>query len=274
MAGPKITAGNTEIISITDVVMEFPWPAFFPNVPMNELEKYRDLYPDSWGDFGFKTDAGCYAVRSEGKTILVDTGLGPGPHQFLRGATGDLLNDMKSKGVEPDDVDVVLHTHLHPDHVGWNMSGDAPTFPNARYYAPQADWDFFSATLAANPQMEQVIPLNDMGRLELYDGEITITSEVTTLPTPGHTPGHCSVLVNSGGEKVLIAGDLAHHPAQVDRPEWSVAADMDPDRASATRKKMLDGLVKEGHVGAFCHFPGDGFGHIVESGDKRVFQAL
>ena len=181
---------------------------------------------------------------------------------------------MKAKGVTPEDVDVVLHTHLHPDHVGWNMSGDAPTFPNARYYVPQADWDFFSGALAANPQMEKVIPLKELGRLELYDGEITITSEVTTLPTPGHTMGHCSVLVNSGGEKVLIAGDLAHHPAQVDRPEWSAAADMDPNGASATRKKILDQLVEEGHVAAFCHFPGEGFGRIVESNGKRVFQAL
>ena len=274
MAGPKITVGNAEITSLTDVEMQFPWATFFPNVPMHEMEKYRELYPESWGDIGFKTDAGCYAVRSEGKTILVDTGLGPGPHEFLRGATGNLIDDMKSKGVAPDDVDVVLHTHLHPDHVGWNMSGDAPTFPNARYYAPQADWDFFNSALAANPQMEQVVPLNEMGRLELYDGEITITSEVTTLATPGHTPGHCSVLVNSGGEKALIAGDLTHHPAQVDRPEWSPAFDLDAVLASATRKKMMDGLVEEGHIAAFCHFPGEGFGRIVESNGKRVFQAL
>ena len=274
MAGPRITAGNTEIISLTDLEMQFPWPAFFPNVPMDEPEKYRELYPESWGEFGFKTDAGCYAIRSEGETIVVDTGLGPGPHEFLRGATGDLLNDMKSKGVPPDDVDIVVHTHLHQDHVGWNMSGDAPTFPNARYYAPQADWDFFNAALAANPQMEQVIPLNDMGRLELYDGEITITSEVTTMATPGHTPGHCSVLVNSDGVKVLIAGDLAHHPAQADRPEWSASFDMDGAEASATRKTMLDRLLEEGNVAAFCHFPGDGFGRIVESNGKRVFRAL
>ena len=154
------------------------------------------------------------------------------------------------------------------------MSGDAPTFPNARYYAPQADWDFFSGALAANPQMKQVMPLKDLGRLELYDGEITITSEVTTLPTPGHTLGHCSVLVNSGGEKLLITGDVAHHPAQADRPEWSPAFDMDGAMSAATRKKIIDQLVEEGHVAAFCHFPGDGFGHIIEANGKRVFQAL
>lgn len=274
MARPKINIGSTEIISITDLEMQFPWQVFFPSVPMNELEEYRDLYPESWGDFGFKTDAGCYAIRSEGETILVDTGLGPGPHDFLRNATGDMLNDMKSKGVPPDDVDIVVHTHLHPDHVGWNLSAGAPTFPNARYYAPQADWDYFNAALEANPQMQQVIPLNEMGRLELYDGEITITSEVTTLPTPGHTPGHCSVLVNSDGEKLLITGDLAHHPAQADRPEWSSGFDLDGSGAAATRKKMLDRLVEEGHLAAFCHFPGEGFGHIVESSGKRVFRAL
>ena len=173
MASPKITVGNAEIISLTDVEMQFPWATFFPNVPMHEMEKYRELYQESWGDIGFKTDAGCYAMRSEGKTILIDTGLGPGPHEFLRGATGNLIDDMKSKGVAPVDVDVVLHTHLHPD-----------------------------------------------------------------------------------------------------RPEWSPAFDLDGALASATRKKMMDGLVEEGHIAAFCHFPGEGFGRIVESNGKRVFQAL
>ena len=78
MAGPKITVGNAEITSLTDVEMQFPWATFFPNVPMHEMEKYRELYPESWGDIGFKTDAGCYAVRSEGKTILCRYGPGAG----------------------------------------------------------------------------------------------------------------------------------------------------------------------------------------------------
>jgi glyoxylase-like metal-dependent hydrolase (beta-lactamase superfamily II) len=270
----KISVGNAEILSFTDLKMEFPWQVFFPNIASAELEPYRELYPECWGELGFCTDAGCYAVRSGGKTVLVDTGLGPGPHAWLRGAKGNLVEDMRAKGLAPEDVGIVVHTHLHTDHVGWNLTGGAPTFPNARYYAPKADWDYFSTMLAANPQMaEQVIPLKELGRLEIYEGEVTLAPEVTTLPTPGHTPGHSSVLVSSNGARALITGDLAHHPAQVDHTEWSPAFDVDPAQSAATRKAMVEKLAAEGMIAAFCHFPGEGFGRIAESGGKRIFQA-
>jgi glyoxylase-like metal-dependent hydrolase (beta-lactamase superfamily II) len=97
---------------------------------------------------------------------------------------------MESKGVSPDEVDIVVFTHLHGDHVGWNLTADGkPTFPRARYLAPQADWDLFRQNPQSNPQMQVVVPLEQMGLLELVSGERTITSEVSTYPTPGHTPG-------------------------------------------------------------------------------------
>lgn len=275
MSGYKVKVGDAEVISFTDVKMQFPWQVFFPNVAAAELEPYRELYPECWGEVGFATDAGCYAVRSAGKTIVVDTGLGPGPHPWLRNASGELLNDMKTKGLEPGDVDIVIHTHLHTDHVGWNVTDGKPTFANARYYGPKKDWDFFNQMIAANPQIPaQVAPLHDAGKFELYDGEFTLTPEVTTMETPGHTPGHCSVLVNSGGEKLMITGDVAHHPAQVDRTEWSPAFDVDGALSAATRKKVVDQLVADGSIAAFCHFPGEGFGHIREAKGKRIFQTL
>ena len=269
----RVTIGDCEVISLHDLDMEFPWQVFFPNVPMNELEAYKDLYPECWGSRGFRTDAGCFIVNSQGKTVLVDTGLGPGPHDWLGGTEGKLLDNMRSLGVPPDSVDVVLHTHLHADHVGWNVSDGKPNFPNATYYGPQKDYEFFSENAAANPQMSQVTPLKDLQRLETYDGEITVTTEVTTVPTPGHTPGHHSIIVNSGGEKLLIAGDLCHHPAQVDRPEWSPGFDIDTQMSAETRRKMVEKLEAEGHLAAFCHFPGDGFGRIARDGNRRVFQA-
>lgn len=275
MSAYKMRAGNAEILAFTDINMEFPWNVFFPSIPSAELEQYREMYPDCWGQIGFMTDAGCYAVRSSGKTIVIDTGLGPGPHPWLRNAKGNLINDMKEKDLDPADVDVVLHTHLHTDHVGWNMTDGNPTFPNATYYGPQKDWDYFSQMLAANPQIAaQIAPLKDLGKLELYDGEFAVTPEVTTVPTPGHTPGHCSVLVNSGGDKIFIVGDVAHHPAQVDRTDWSPAFDVDAATSSQTRKKVVDQLVAERTIAAFCHFPGEGFGRIHEANGKRIFQGL
>ncbi|MDO8616264.1 MAG: MBL fold metallo-hydrolase [Dehalococcoidia bacterium] len=275
MAPAKVSVGNAEIISLVDTPMEFPWNLFFPNNSPADFEPYRGRYPEAFGPAGFHTNAVCYAIRSQGKTILCDTGIGPGPIAFLGGIRGRLLEDMRAKGVQPDDVDIVVHTHLHGDHVGWNLSADgAPNFPRAKYYAPQADWDFFRKALDANPQMAQVIPLHDQGRLELFSGELTLTPEVTTLPTPGHTPGHCSLLVSSGGEGALVTGDLAHHPAQVDRTEWSSGFDTDPAAAGRTRAKVCDRLEAEGLLAAFCHFPEPGFGRLVRLEGRRVFRAL
>jgi glyoxylase-like metal-dependent hydrolase (beta-lactamase superfamily II) len=193
---------------------------------------------------------------------------------MLGGLKGRLVDDMRDKGVPPEDVDIVVHTHLHIDHVGWNITDGQPTFLNARYFAPKADYDFFAADLQGNPQMQQVIPLLEQGRLETYEGEVSLTDDLTTMPTPGHTPGHSSILLKSGGESLLITGDVAHHGAQVDRTDWSPAFDTDPAKSAETRTRVMERLEAEGHAAAFCHFPGAGFGKIVRSGNRRVFQAL
>ena len=186
-----------------------------------------------------------------------------------------MLDDMREKGVDPASIDVVVMTHLHSDHVGWNLDATAnkPTFPNARYFVPQADWDFFSADLESNTQMKQVTPLKDLGCLELINGEVAITPEITTYPTPGHTPGHQSLLVSSGAEKALVTGDVAHHPAQVDRADWSPVFDTDTSVSAATRAKVMEMLEADGLTAAFCHFPAP-FGRIMRLDGKRVFQAL
>lgn len=271
----SIKVGNAEIISLHDLDLNFPSAMVFPSIAAADFEAYRDIYPDCYGPIGLAADCGGYAIRSGGKTIVVDTGWGPGPIAMLGGLTGNFVPDMKAKGVDPESVDIVVHTHLHIDHVGWNIGADGkPNFPNARYYGPEADFEEFSKDLAMNPHMQQVVPLKEMDRLELYRGEITLTPEVTTMPTPGHTPGHHSVLVNSGGEKILITGDIAHHPAQVDRCDWSPSFDFDPATASATRTKVLGQLESEGTLAAFCHFPGTGFGRIKTENGRRIFVAL
>ena len=276
MAGPRVTAGNVEIVALLDTPMEFDWAMFFPNNPRSDFDPYAEMYPESYAASGkFATNAQCYALRSQGKTVLVDTGLGPGPIAFLGGIRGNLVGDMKAKGVSPDSVDVVVFTHLHGDHVGWSLTADgAPTFPNARYYVPQGDWDFFSQALSANPQMGQVLPLKDLGVLELFTGEIALTPEVTTYPTPGHTPGHTSLMVSSSGERALIAGDLAHHPAQVEHTDWCSGFDGDPATAIESRSKAFDLLEADGLLAAMCHFPQPGFGKLVRLEGKRVFQTL
>lgn len=274
MGTTRITVGNVEIISLLDTPFELPWQIFFPERSQSDFEPYRALYPDSYGEGRFRTQAGCYAIRSQGQTILCDTGIGPGPIQFLGGIQGSLLDDMRRNGVPPEDVDTVFFTHLHGDHVGWNLSANgALNFPKARHLVPQADWDYFGKMLETNQQMRQVTPLADKGVMDLTSDEQTLTSEVTTYPTPGHTPGHTSLLISSSGERAIITGDLAHHPAQLDRIEWCSAFDADSGTTTETRRRVFDQAEADGLITAFCHFP-EPFGRLLRLEGKRVFQAL
>ncbi len=274
MGTTRMNVGNVEIVSLLDTPFEIPWQIFFPERSESDFEPYRERYPRSYGERGFRTQAGCYAVRSQGQTILCDTGIGPGPIQFLGGLRGSLLEDMRGKGIPPEDVDTVFFTHLHGDHVGWNLSANgAPNFPKARHLVPQADWDYFGKMLETNQQMQQVTPLADQGVMDLISGEQTLTSEVTTYPTPGHTPGHTSLLISSADERAIITGDLAHHPAQIDHVEWCSAFDADARTTTETRRKVFDQAEADGLITAFCHFP-DPFGKLIPLQGKRVFQAL
>lgn len=274
MPPQKITVGNVEIISVVDTPMQFPFSIFMPDRQASEFDPYRDLYPESFAGEMFATQAGTYVLRSEGKTVLCDTGIGPGPIAMLGGIEGRLVPALNEAGVPPGSVDIVVHTHLHGDHVGWNVDTDgAPNFPNARYFGPQADWDVFSAALNMNPQMAQVTPLKESGQLELYSGELTVTAELTMIPTPGHTPGHHSLVVSSAGDGAYVMGDMAHHPAQLDHVDWCASFDMDHPTVIESRRKVFDDAEQNGLPVAFCHFP-EPFGKIVRSNGKRIFQAL
>ncbi|MBI1885169.1 MAG: MBL fold metallo-hydrolase [Chloroflexi bacterium] len=281
MTSHSLRVGSVEIVEFLDTPMAFPFGAFFPSVPAQEFEAYKQVYPQSHAPDGrFQTYAQCYLVRSDGRTVLVDTGVGPGPIEWLGGAGGRLLDDMSGKGVKLEDVDTVVFTHLHGDHVGWNVrregGGYRATFPRARYLVPQADWDHFTspAMLEQSGAKQTVVPLKGLGALDLFSGEITLAEGVTTIPTPGHTPGHTSVLVSSQGERAIITGDLAHHPAQVDQTEWCSAFDGESPQAIESRSKVFEQLESEGLTAAICHFPPPGFGKLVRLEGRRVFRAL
>ena len=278
MAEHTVTIGNVTVTSLSDGRMEMPVAEFFPSVPSEQWEPYRDqLTPEG----NIALNVGSFLLRSEGKTVLVDTGLG-GSDWGLKGAMfGLLMDDMRQKGVRPEEIDLVVITHLHRDHVGWNLVRDddavRPTFPKARYLVPKADWDIFTRRdgMAAFAYIrEQVTPLEGLGVLELTDGEQAVTGEITTLPAPGHTPGHTCVMVSSQGERGVILGDAAHHPAQAQETDWSPRADTDPDVSRVTRRQLMDRIERDRAVTASGHFPAPGFGHLVRLKGRRYWQAL
>ena len=224
---------------------------------------------------------GSFLVRSDGKTVLVDTGLGRTPQKFQGATYGLLLKDMNAHGVGADDIDMVVMTHLHGDHIGWNLAwaGNVPrpVFPNARYWVPRRDWDVYARGPGLQGDSiikEQVVPLESLGLLDLMEGSQILTSNLTALPTPGHTPGHTSILVSSGGERAVILGDAAHVPAQAQETDWCPRADRDPDVSRATRIDLMDRMEREDALVASGHFPSPGFGRLVRLKGRRYWRAL
>ena len=290
MAENKLFVGNVEVLALTDHAGDFPMPLsqLFPNVPADAWEPFRQRYPEVFsGPDTWHNHYGCYLLRSQGRTILVDTGLGskatnPGAvHKYAGGVDGRLLAELHAAGVRPEDVDTVFFTHLHPDHVGWNLSqGGAnprPTFPRARYVVHQTDWETFKqpevqAKTSFPFWNETLGPLETLGVLDLLPGERALTSEITAIPSPGHTPGHMSLAIVSGGQRALIMGDVACHPAQITETDWSMLPDMDQELAAQVRKQVLDRVEAEHSTLVACHLPEPGFGHLVRVEGRRYWQ--
>lgn len=281
MAGDRTRVGNVEILACNDGMLELPVQMVFPTLAAGAMTPFNQRYPQTVSPQGNILDPmGFYVLRSQGKTVLVDTGIGPGPIEAFGGVRGNLPQELRRQGVKAEEIDVVLLTHLHPDHVGWNLTAQGrPTFPRARYLVHRADWEFFTNRdnwkLLPYPYVEScVLPLQRLGVLDLVTGERAVTGEVTTLPTPGHTPGHMSVLIASAGQRAIVTGDVSVHVAQVTETDWNTAFDGIPEMASETRRQLLDRIEREGMIMIAGHFPVPGIGKLVRLQGKRYWQAL
>ena len=277
MTHPGLKVGAVEIIPLTDAAGAW-WPLAddFPSVSAEAWEPYRQRYPDAFGGDKWSTRLTAHLIRTPRRTILVDTGLGSDPSEEVGGERGSLLQQLAALGVEPSDIDLVFLTHLHFDHVGWNMTDGRPTFPKARYTVHQADWDAFQAAdekYGLAFVKHSVTPLLGAGVLDRLTQETELAEGLTAIPTPGHTPGHMSVVVQSAGEQALIIADVIHHPAQVTEREWG-GLDMDPEQGIKTRKRMLDWAEQAGMTIVAGHLPGTGIGRIVRAAGQPYWQPL
>ncbi len=217
---------------------------------------------------------GCFLIRTATQTILVDAGMGPamrddGERRLLVG--GQLLLGLRASGVLPGDIDAVICTHLHADHCGWlfDLSG-APVFPRADLWVGAADWAHF----VTNPDVWMFDHIRhgftamDGARLHLVDADTTVAPSIDIVMTPGHTPGHLSVIVSSGGHRALLLGDAIVCPIQLDEPTWQSIGDVDPQLAARVREWLFRELEGENVVGAGAHFPELRFGRVL-AGELR-----
>lgn len=275
----NVTIGNVEIVPLLDAPILMDPKQFLPKHADQFLAEYPHL-ADSRGLMNMAITS--YFLRSAGKNILVDTGLGGRRRPGF--PLGRLNERLAEAGLDPAGIDIVVHTHLHIDHVGWNTVDDDKGnrkvfFPNARFYIQQAEWDFWmTPAQLAEPGnahlVECVEPLKPAGKIEFVNGEKALDENLTFISTPGHTPGHVAIGIYSAGQRAVIAGDASHHPAQLDHPDWSPAFDTDPVQSAKTRDRLFDDVVADGRTWIAGHWEFPGVGRIQRLQGKRVFKAL
>jgi glyoxylase-like metal-dependent hydrolase (beta-lactamase superfamily II) len=222
-----------------------PLDELFPDTSEEDWLPYRERYPELIAGNEWRLPIMCFLVREGEQTVLVDTGAGPkglwtGWAPEPESQEG-LLRELSARDVEPEEIDIVLVTHVHIDHVGWNVRDDgSPTFPRARYLLHADALEAARARADREHIQRCVLGLED--RLEtVVDGE-EITPGVTVAALPGHADGHIGLRV---GHHSMIVADAVPHPAQLDRPEWRFGYDDEPLRAIETRRRILD---ESGHM--------------------------
>ncbi|MFG1923113.1 MBL fold metallo-hydrolase [Cryptosporangium sp. NPDC048952] len=259
-----------------------PAATFFPSIPAEAWHESA-LGPDHLVDGMVHAAMQTWVLRSEGRTILIDTGVGNDKSRPAVEAWDhlelDYLGNLARAGVHPDDVDLVINTHLHVDHIGWNtrlVDGEwVPTFPNATYLMPRIDVTFWDpanhdglvGSVNENAFADSVAPVRAAGQVELWEGSHTIDANLRLEAAPGHTPGSSVLKLHSGGDRALFAGDLIHTPLQLTELGHSSCFCEDPVTAAATRRELLGWAAENDALVLPAHLSGHGALEIRNDGE-------
>jgi glyoxylase-like metal-dependent hydrolase (beta-lactamase superfamily II) len=259
-------------VTVTRVIeidrSSFPTTTMLPDSTADALARHRDWLAPFWddrvGDLGSRI--GTYVVRTPRSTVLIDTGVGNEKTRDGRPAwhmrRGSFLDDLAAAGVGPEQVDVVLCTHLHVDHVGWNTrlvgSRWVPTFPRARYVFAGEEWEFWRHE-KDECIADSVVPVVEAGQAVLVGSDYAVDPWLRFEPSPGHTPGHVSVRLTTSAGEAVFSGDLMHRTVQVAEPQWSSQFCHDPSKAARTRRAFVERHADSGVLVLAAHFPRPGF---------------
>jgi glyoxylase-like metal-dependent hydrolase (beta-lactamase superfamily II) len=265
---------------------------FLPDAEKDVIEANRDWLMPKYIDpesMMIILNIQSYILRTPHHTILVDACVGnhktrPGRPMFDQLNT-PYLADLAAAGVRPEDVDIVMCTHLHVDHVGWNtqlVDGRwVPTFPNAKYVFARKEHDFWeqrhkdgSQGPVPNVYDDSVLPVVEAGQSVLVDSDHELDHGISLEPAPDHTPGNIVLNLSSGGSDAVMSGDVMHHPLQLVRPEWSSRACEDRVQSAKTRRALIERYADTDTLIAPAHFASPTMGHIVSRGDEFRFRLI
>lgn len=270
--------GAVKITRVQEFETALPAAMLLPAATEAGLAAIDWLRPHFIDDAGnLRLSIHALVIETPARLIVVDTCIGNDKRRLapvFHQRQGDFLDRFRQAGYAPEDVDTVLCTHLHTDHVGWNtrlVDGRwVPTFANARYLLGREEVEHWRGNADAGDEREafadSVQPLFDAGLVDLVETDHRLCDEVALEPTPGHTPGHVSVRIHSGGREALITGDIVHNPAQLARPEWSCFIDHTPELGIATRRRVLAGVADRPVLLIGTHFVTPTAGRVLSDG--------
>ena len=272
----KWQIGDVQVTQIVELTTASLGPHLLPQATPDVLNAIPWMSPFTDDEGKLVLSIHSLIVESQGQTIMVDTCIGNDKERNYprwNHMQSDFLDKFAAAGFSRDQVDTVLCTHMHVDHVGWNtilVDGKwVPTFDSANYLFAEDEWNHWRVEEQEyGPVIEDSVqPIFDAGKAVLVGQSHAVTDEVTLKPTPGHTPGHVSIHIQSRGEEAVITGDMIHHPCQIKHPDWSSLADWQADMAATTRQAFVDEYADRPVLIIGTHFAGPTAGRIVADGD-------
>ena len=277
--------GEVEITRVVEIPRStYPTTDMLPESDAGVIARHRagwlaPFYDESTGDLGSRIQS--YVVRTPDETVLIDACVGNDKareNALWNMRKGTWLDDLRAAGVAPDDVDYVVCTHMHVDHVGWNtvrVDGRwTPTFPRATYVFVGEEWEFWKHERESGRDPDgciddSVVPIVEAGKAKLVETTAAIGKYLRFEPTPGHTPGHACVRLKTNAGEAVFSGDLMHRVVQVAEPQWSSRFCYEGERAAKTRRAFVEQHADSGTLICAAHFPTPGYVIVKESGGHR-----